>query len=78
MDDETTEPETPAVEPEKVAEHPEHTAEHVEPHGDLRDVVAGLTEKVAHLEGVVTGLLPENREKDEKPVRRPWTHRKFG
>lgn len=45
-------------------------------HDDLRDTVHELSEKVSLLETTVQGLLPENR--DESPVKKPWTHRGFG
>jgi hypothetical protein len=64
-----TEHEEEKKEPEKV---PEPTSSH----DDLRATVNTLSEKVASLESTVTSLLPQNR--DETPVKKPWTHRSFG
>lgn len=69
---EETEHETETPKPEMVPEHPEN-AGHETYHG--ADVVAALSERVTALESAVTSMLPENR--DETPVKRPWTHKKF-
>lgn len=57
------------TEPEKV-EPPK-----VEPpaHVDHTDTIHSLTERISTLESTVQSLLPEN--KDETPVKKPWTHR---
>jgi hypothetical protein len=66
---------SPEVAPEAVAVKPEETAHDVNPHDDVRGLVTALDAKVSALESTVQGLLPENR--DEKPVKPPWTHRRF-
>lgn len=69
MSEETEHETTPA--PETIAAKPEDAGH--ETHGS--DVVSALSERVTALENAVTSLLPENR--DETPVKRPWTHKKF-
>lgn len=62
--------------PETQAEHPEKTVETAHPHDDSKDLIHALSERVTLLEGTVQSLIPQNQ--DEKPVKQPWTHRKFG
>lgn len=75
MDDDNNTPETPPEPHHETPPPPETPAPDAHPHDDLRAIVTGLQEKVTHLETTVQGLLPENR--DESPVKRPWTHRKL-
>lgn len=63
------------VKPEEVAVKPETVAHETHPSTELKSTVDALVEKVSSLEATVTGLLPQN--KDESPVKRPWTHRNF-
>jgi len=61
--------------PEEVAVKPEETAHDAKPHDDISATVAALNERVSSLENAVTGMLPQNR--DETPVKPPWTHRRL-
>lgn len=63
------------VKPEEVAVKPETVAHETHPSSELLSTVNALGERLTSLEGTVTGLLPQNR--DESPVKRPWTHRNF-
>lgn len=73
-DDKTTEKEPTSTPPGNPApEVPVNPAPHAD---DLRETVHALSEKVETLASTVQGLLPEN--KDETPVKKPWTHRRFG
>lgn len=65
---------TPEKEPTSTP--PGNPAPEVPPADDLRETVHALSEKVETLASTVQGLLPEN--KDETPVKKPWTHRRFG
>jgi len=65
---EETKPEETHTEPEKPPEVPPA-------HDGLRETVNALSEKVTALENTVTSMLPQNR--DETPVKKPWTHRGF-
>ena len=42
----------------------------------LKETVNALSERVSTLESTITNMLPQNR--DETPVKKPWTHRSFG
>lgn len=73
MEDEPKEETQTPPEPDKVVEKPVETAHHAQPDNDLRETVTALQAKVEELSNTVTTLLPTNQ--DEKPVKRPWTHR---
>lgn len=75
MDDDNKEAEhgTPPQQDAPPPTPPVNPAPHAD---DLRETVHALSEKVETLASTVQGLLPEN--KDETPVKKPWTHRRFG
>jgi hypothetical protein len=75
--EETVEPTPPETqpEPEKVAAEPETVAHKAEPQNDLAETVRAIDARVSELADAVRSVLPENR--DETPVRRPWTHKRF-
>lgn len=58
----------------KAIEANEHTDPPPVPHHE--EAISALTERLNALESTVQSLLPEN--KDETPVKAPWTHRRFG
>ncbi len=68
---------------EKDTEEPHETAKEETPHKEthegadqLKETVNALSERVSTLESTITNMLPQNR--DETPVKKPWTHRSFG
>ncbi len=72
----TTEtPETESAPPERVAVEPEHVAQETRPRDEMMETIKALDERVSQLADTVKSLLPDNR--DESPVKRPWTSRRF-
>lgn len=70
-----------AIEAEEHREDAPRTDPPAPPKGDnLSEIVHGLSERLSTIEGVIAGMASGegHSEKDETPVKVPWTHRKFG